>query len=119
MAAAVHAQAERLDRRVLVVAESDLNDARLIDQPSVGGCGLDGQWNDDFHHALQAILAGERVGYYHNFYGKGERMMTVGKECLPMSLFFFTDAGNIEVQPVPIEALFGRPSARPSGAIPL
>ncbi|MCP9473522.1 MAG: malto-oligosyltrehalose trehalohydrolase [Nitrospira sp.] len=69
MAAAVHAQAERLDRHVLVVAESDSNDTRLIDPPTVGGFGLDGQWNDDFHHALHVVLTGERTGYYQDFHG--------------------------------------------------
>lgn len=68
MAAAVHAQAERLDRHVLVVAESDSNDTRLIDPPTVGGFGLDGQWNDDFHHALHVVLTGERTGYYQDFH---------------------------------------------------
>lgn len=69
MAAAVHAQAERLNRHIVVVAESDLNDARLIDRPSIGGYGLDGQWNDDFHHALHVVLTRERTGYYQDFHG--------------------------------------------------
>ncbi|MCP9473503.1 MAG: malto-oligosyltrehalose trehalohydrolase [Nitrospira sp.] len=69
VAAAVHAQAERLDRHVLIVAESDSNDTRLIDPPTVGGFGLDGQWNDDFHHALHVVLTGERTGYYQDFHG--------------------------------------------------
>ena len=69
MAAAVHAQAERLNRRITVIAESDLNDSRVIDQPSRGGYGLDGQWNDDFHHALRVVLTGEQKGYYQDFHG--------------------------------------------------
>jgi maltooligosyltrehalose trehalohydrolase len=69
MAAAVHAQAERLDRQIIMIAESDLNDSRLIDRPSIGGYGLDGQWNDDFHHALRVVLTGERAGYYEDFHG--------------------------------------------------
>ena len=69
IASEVHAQAERLNRRIVVIAESDLNDARVIDQPSVGGYGLDGQWNDDFHHALRVVLTGEQRGYYQDFHG--------------------------------------------------
>jgi maltooligosyltrehalose trehalohydrolase len=64
---AVHAEGERLGRRVHVIAESDLNDARLIRPRVVGGYGLDGQWSDDFHHALHALLTGERDGYYQDF----------------------------------------------------
>ena len=63
----VHAQAERLDRRVLVIAESDLNDPKLIRPISQHGYGLDGQWSDDFHHAVHAALTGERLGYYADF----------------------------------------------------
>ena len=69
IAAAVHAQAQRLGRHVIVIAESDLNDTRVIDAPSVGGHGLDGQWNDDFHHALRVVVTGERKGYYEDFRG--------------------------------------------------
>jgi maltooligosyltrehalose trehalohydrolase len=50
-----------------VIAESDLNDTRLIRAPDVGGYGLDAQWSDDFHHALQVLLTGERTGYYQDF----------------------------------------------------
>ncbi len=64
---AVHEQAERLNRRICVIAESDLNDVRLIRSPELGGYGLDAQWNDDFHHALHTLLTGERTGYYGDF----------------------------------------------------
>lgn len=64
---AVHAHAEALDRTILVIAESDLNDARVITDISEGGWGLDAQWSDDFHHSLHALLTGERGGYYQDF----------------------------------------------------
>ncbi len=69
LASAVHEQAERLNRRIHVIAESDLNDVRLIRSPELGGYGLDAQYNDDFHHALHALLTGERTGYYIDFGG--------------------------------------------------
>lgn len=69
MADAVHAQAKRLNRRIVVIAESDLNDTRIIDPCPHGGYGLDGQWNDDFHHALRVVLTGEQKGYYEDFHG--------------------------------------------------
>lgn len=67
LAAAVHAQADRSGRTILVVAESDLNDARVITPAEEGGHGLDGQWSDDFHHALHGLLTGEQNGYYQDF----------------------------------------------------
>jgi maltooligosyltrehalose trehalohydrolase len=67
LGAAVHEQAERLNRRIHVVAESDLNDVRIICSPELGGYGLDAQYNDDFHHALHALLTAERTGYYQDF----------------------------------------------------
>ncbi len=50
-----------------LVAESDLNDPRIVADRSVGGYGIDAQWSDDFHHALHALLTGERAGYYADF----------------------------------------------------
>jgi maltooligosyltrehalose trehalohydrolase len=64
---AVHQQAERLNRRVYVIPESDLNDSRVIRSRDLGGFGLDAQWNDDFHHALHTLLTHERTGYYQDF----------------------------------------------------
>lgn len=69
LSSAVHVQAARLNRQVFVIAESDLNDACVIDRPSHGGYGLDGQWNDDFHHALRVVLTGDQRGYYEDFHG--------------------------------------------------
>jgi len=58
---------QRTGRRTYVIAESDLNDPRLLLPPERGGCGLDAQWSDDFHHAVHAYLTGERGGYYADF----------------------------------------------------
>jgi maltooligosyltrehalose trehalohydrolase len=57
----------RTGRRKLVIAELDLNDPRYIHPPAKGGYGLDGQWVDEFHHALRALLTGERSAYYEDF----------------------------------------------------
>jgi len=56
-------------RRLVVIAESDLNDPRLVRPVEQGGYGLDAQWSDDFHHALHVTLTGERTGYYRDFCG--------------------------------------------------
>ncbi len=67
LAQAVHTWGERSGRRVYLMAESDLNDVRLIRTPELGGCGLDAHWNEDFHHALHTLLTGEKDGYYQDF----------------------------------------------------
>jgi maltooligosyltrehalose trehalohydrolase len=58
---------EELERPRFLIAESDLNDPRIVADRAVGGYGMDAQWSDDFHHALHAVLTGERVGYYADF----------------------------------------------------
>lgn len=56
-----------LGRRLVLIAESDLNDPRIITSREAGGYGINAQWSDDFHHALHAALTGESFGYYADF----------------------------------------------------
>lgn len=67
----LHVAVERLGaalgRPLFLIAESDLNDPRVVRRPEVGGYGVDAQWSDDLHHALHAVLTGERSGYYSDF----------------------------------------------------
>jgi maltooligosyltrehalose trehalohydrolase len=67
LAEAVHEEGTALNRRVYVIAESALNDTRVIRPTELGGYGLDAQWNDDFHHSLHTLLTREREGYYVDF----------------------------------------------------
>jgi maltooligosyltrehalose trehalohydrolase len=64
---AVRARAKELNRRVHIIAESALNDTRIIRSQDTGGYGLDAQWNDDFHHSLHTLLTRESEGYYADF----------------------------------------------------
>jgi maltooligosyltrehalose trehalohydrolase len=64
---AVHALATARRRHVHVIAESAANDSRLVTAKERNGSGCDAQWDDDFHHALHAVLTGERDGYYADF----------------------------------------------------
>ncbi len=75
----VHLKSSDLGRRVYLIAESALNDTRLIRPAELGGMGLDAQWNDDFHHALHAVVTGERQGYYGDF-GKFEQLLKALRE---------------------------------------
>jgi maltooligosyltrehalose trehalohydrolase len=63
----VHELERELGRTKILIAESDLNDPRLIRPVEAAGLGIDAQWSDDFHHALHAVLTGERSGYYADF----------------------------------------------------
>ncbi|MFF2050445.1 malto-oligosyltrehalose trehalohydrolase [Leifsonia sp. NPDC058194] len=58
---------ERTGRPATLIAESDLNDPKLIRSRARHGYGLDAQWDDDVHHALHANLTGEITGYYADF----------------------------------------------------
>ncbi|MGW5180492.1 malto-oligosyltrehalose trehalohydrolase [Streptomyces sp. NPDC004082] len=67
LSTAVDDLAADLGRPLFLIAESDLNDPRLIRARKEGGLGLHAQWNDDFHHALHTTLTGEGQGYYADF----------------------------------------------------
>ena len=63
----VAALSAEVGRKLYLIAESDLNDPRVIRPVEKGGYGMDTQWSDDFHHALYALLTGEQIGYYQDF----------------------------------------------------
>ena len=67
LATEVQALAPTCNRELMLIAESDANDPRLVTSLEAGGYGLTAQWSDDFHHALHAALTGERQGYYGDF----------------------------------------------------
>jgi maltooligosyltrehalose trehalohydrolase len=54
-------------RHLVMIAESDLNDPRIVRAQEIGGYGIQAQWSDDFHHALHTVLTGEHDGYYADF----------------------------------------------------
>jgi maltooligosyltrehalose trehalohydrolase len=67
LAVAVDGLAAATGRSLVLVAESDLNNPRLITPREAGGYGLSAQWDDDFHHSVHALVTGERQGYYGDF----------------------------------------------------
>jgi maltooligosyltrehalose trehalohydrolase len=69
LAGAVQKLAAASGRTLVLIAESDLNDPRLIRPPANGGFGLSAHWMDDFHHSLHQAMTGERAGYYVDFNG--------------------------------------------------
>jgi maltooligosyltrehalose trehalohydrolase len=67
LGAEVHELEAELGRHLVVIAESDLNEPRIVMPREANGLGLDAQWNDDFHHALHTVLTGETAGYLADF----------------------------------------------------
>ncbi|WP_309889000.1 malto-oligosyltrehalose trehalohydrolase [Archangium sp.] len=66
------ARASAGGRQVVVFAEDDRNDTRLVRSPAQGGLGLDGVWADDFHHQMRRAFAGDNEGYYADYTGSME-----------------------------------------------
>jgi len=60
------------ERKVLLIAEDDRNQAKLIQPAGRGGYGLDGVWADDFHHQVRRMLAGDDDGYFQDFSGNAQ-----------------------------------------------
>ncbi|UXA10630.1 malto-oligosyltrehalose trehalohydrolase [Mycobacterium sp. SMC-8] len=67
LSAETDALAAELGRPLSLVAESDMNDPRLITPRDRGGLGMTAQWDDDIHHAIHTAVSGERQGYYGDF----------------------------------------------------
>ncbi|MGN6495600.1 MAG: malto-oligosyltrehalose trehalohydrolase [Agriterribacter sp.] len=67
-------------RKKILIAEFDLNNPKIIAPPETGGSGLAGQWNDEFHHALHAVITGETNGYYEDF-GSVELLAKAFRDC--------------------------------------
>ncbi|GEK19789.1 malto-oligosyltrehalose trehalohydrolase [Cellulomonas xylanilytica] len=63
----VAALSAELGRPLSLVAESDLNDVVSVTPTAEGGWGMTAQWDDDVHHAVHALVTGERHGYYVDF----------------------------------------------------
>jgi maltooligosyltrehalose trehalohydrolase len=70
---------EREGRRAYLIAESDLNDSKVVRPKEAGGYGINAQWCDDFHHSLHTLLTGELDGYYKDF-GKTDHLIKSFKE---------------------------------------
>ena len=67
--AAVARRVHDVDPGALVIAESGLNDPRVVRPVGLGGYACDAAWADDFHHALRTLVTGDRDGYYVDFGG--------------------------------------------------
>jgi len=71
LATEVESLSAHVGRPLSLIAESDLNDPRMITSREGGGYGLHAQWADDIHHSLHTVLTGESQGYYADFAAAG------------------------------------------------
>jgi len=63
-------------RHFLLIAENENNDPRLVQPPEEGGFGFDAVWSDDFHHQVRVALVGDRDGYYQDYSGSVDDLVT-------------------------------------------
>jgi maltooligosyltrehalose trehalohydrolase len=76
MAIETDARSAQHGRPLSLIAESDMNDPRLILPREAGGYGLTAQWSDDHHHAMHVAVSGEMAGYYADFATEGALVKT-------------------------------------------
>jgi maltooligosyltrehalose trehalohydrolase len=67
------------NRRIVVVAENELQEFRLVRSPERGGYGIDALWNDDFHHSAHVALTAQNTAYYTDFRGGPQEFISAAK----------------------------------------
>lgn len=70
-----HARARAGNRSIVVVGENETQEAKLVRPPAKNGYGLDGVWNDDFHHSAMVALLGHNEAYYSDYLGRPEELV--------------------------------------------
>jgi len=66
-------------RRIVLVAENEPQDVRCLRSPTEGGFGLDGMWNDDFHHTARVAVTGNHHGYYCDYRGSAQELVSTAR----------------------------------------
>src|SRR5262249_49576830 len=66
-------------RSIVLIAENDLQESKMARPRTQGGDGVDGMWNDDFHHSAIVALTGGNVGYYSDYSGKPQELISATK----------------------------------------
>ena len=72
-----HDEAKKLGRKAFLIAESDLDDAKVIRPVADGGWGMDAQWNDAFHHSVHTAITGDHHGYFVDYEGLADLRKTI------------------------------------------
>ena len=100
---AVRELERELKRPLILIGEWDEHDPKAVQERGAGGWGLDAHWNDDFHHAIHALVTGEHGGYYADFAAPGTlaKVLTSG---------YALDGGHSPFR--------GKPHGKPFGDLP-
>jgi maltooligosyltrehalose trehalohydrolase len=67
------------ERKILLIAENESQNVRLVRSYDEGGHGLDAVWNDDFHHTCRVALTGHAEAYYCDFLGTPQELISAVK----------------------------------------
>ncbi|MGO9122357.1 MAG: malto-oligosyltrehalose trehalohydrolase [Desulfomonilaceae bacterium] len=73
------AKAAAGDRSIILIAENEPQNVKLVKPPEQGGYGLDGLWNDDFHHAAKAAITGQNRAYFADYLGTPQELISCMK----------------------------------------
>jgi maltooligosyltrehalose trehalohydrolase len=68
-----------LDKEIFLIAESDLNDIKIVKPVESCGYGIDAQWSDNFHHSIHSLITGEKQGYYIDFGSSGHLIKSINE----------------------------------------
>jgi maltooligosyltrehalose trehalohydrolase len=66
-------------RATLIVAENEPQHTKLVRPLDQGGYGIDGLWNDDFHHSAMVALTGHNEAFYSDFLGHPQEFISAVK----------------------------------------
>ncbi|MFH0823398.1 MAG: malto-oligosyltrehalose trehalohydrolase [Pseudomonadota bacterium] len=66
-------------RSVILVAENEPQEVKLVRPPDQGGYGMDALWNDDFHHSAMVALTGRSQAYYSDYRGAPQEFISAAK----------------------------------------
>jgi maltooligosyltrehalose trehalohydrolase len=66
-------------RSILVIAENEPQQVRLLRPPAAAGCGIDALWNDDFHHAARVAVTGRHEAYYSDYRGTARELVAAAR----------------------------------------
>jgi maltooligosyltrehalose trehalohydrolase len=76
LSAEIEVLATTRGERLVLIAESDLNDPKVVRPREAGGYGIDAQWSDDFHHALFTLMHVEEGGHgYYSDFGSFDKLV--------------------------------------------